>query len=183
MGTDTIVAGGNQATDPHERGSGPLKAHQAIIIDIFPRCIQSGYYGDFTRTFCRGKAPEQLKRQYKAVKEAQEAAIAIIRDGVLGSAVHQQVLDTFEERGYKTESINGEMQGFIHTTGHGIGLDIHEYPRISTVPITLKAGMITSVEPGLYYKGIGGVRIEDLVYITKTGCEMLSPYPKKFEIL
>lgn len=179
----TIVSGGDQAVDPHDRGSGPLRAHEAIIIDIFPKSIATGYFGDFTRTVCRGKAPEILKKQYKAVKDAQELGVSMIKDGILGSKIHQAIVDLFESRGFMTGPINGKPQGFIHSTGHGLGLEIHEFPRISAAPITLKAGMITSVEPGLYYYGQGGIRIEDIVFITKEGCEVLATYPKRFEIL
>jgi Xaa-Pro aminopeptidase len=181
---DPIVASGNHGVDPHDRGSGPLKPHQAIVVDIFPRSIKSGYWGDFTRTFCRGKARPELKRQYLAVKEAQEMAIRMVKDGVNGFSIHSAVVDFFNQAGYTTGVKNGKVQGFITGTGHGLGLAIHENPRISGVKEILKKGMMVTVEPGLYYHNQGGVRIEDLVYVTKTGCDVLGGrYPKRLEIL
>ncbi|MCX6908940.1 MAG: M24 family metallopeptidase, partial [Verrucomicrobia bacterium] len=102
IGAHTIVAGGNQACDPHDRGSGPLRANQAIILDVFPRDERTGYYGDMTRTVVRGKASEALRRQFVAVRDAQRAAIQTIRAGIDGHTVHRAVQKVFEERGYKT---------------------------------------------------------------------------------
>lgn len=180
----TIIACGNHAIDPHNFGTGPLRPHQAIIVDIFPRSLASLYYGDATRTFCRGKAPPELKRLYAAVKTGQEYALKNIRAGLNGRNIHERIIKLFESMGYKTGEKDGRQQGFFHSTGHGIGLELHEAPtRIGPVDYKLKAGMVTSTEPALYYKGIGGVRIEDLIYITKRGCKILGYYPKRLEIL
>ncbi|MDO8528215.1 MAG: M24 family metallopeptidase [Deltaproteobacteria bacterium] len=178
-----IVAGGLQATDPHCIGSGSLRAHQTIIVDIFPRNDKTRFFGDATRTFCKGKASAELKKMYQTVKEAQEMAIAKIKAGVNGKTIHQAIVDYFEKKNFPTQVIGGVKQGFIHGTGHGIGLDLHEEPvRINTGDFVLKPGHVVTVEPGLYYHKIGGVRIEDIVYVTKTGCEVLASYPKKLEI-
>jgi Xaa-Pro aminopeptidase len=182
MPAHTIVAGGDQACDPHERGSGPLRAHQAIILDVFPRDERSGYYGDMTRTVVRGRAGDALRRQFEAVRDAQRLAINKIRAGVNGRAVHRAVQKLFEERRFKTEVVEGQQQGFFHGTGHGLGLEVHEPPRISVVPCRLKAGHVVTVEPGLYYPGIGGVRIEDVVLVTRSGCRVLSTSPVVFEL-
>jgi Xaa-Pro aminopeptidase len=178
LARNTIVAGGNQAVDPHNRGSGPLKADQAIVMDVFPRSMKTQYYADMTRTVVKGKPSPELKKIWRTVKEAQERAIEMIKEGINGKKVHLWILDFFESKGYKTGKMNGRMQGFFHGTGHGLGLDIHEAPRISKFPERLKKGMVVTVEPGLYYQGIGGVRIEDVVYVTKDGCEVLSHCPK-----
>lgn len=180
----TIVACGKDTMDPHECGKGPIRPNQAIIVDIFPRNMTSLFWGDATRTFCVGKAPEKLKELYRAVKDGQEFALKNIKAGVNGRFIHEGILNIFEKRGFRTGEFGGRMQGFFHSTGHGLGLEIHESPtRIGPCDMILKEGLVVSVEPGLYYKGIGGVRIEDLVYVTKTGCEILSHYPKKLEIL
>lgn len=183
MDMGLIIACDKQAVDPHESGSGPIKAHKAIVVDIFPRSQINRYCGDATRTFCKGKAPIELKRMYDTVKQAQTMAIKTIRADINAKIVHEKTISFFDSCGYKTGNINGLSQGFIHPTGHGIGLEVHDLPPIiGPRDCILKKGNITSVEPGLYYKKIGGVRIEDLVYVTKTGCEVLSYYPKQLEI-
>jgi len=182
--SDTIVSCGPHSIDPHDIGSGPLKPYQSIIIDVFPKSLKTLYYADATRTFCRGRAPEALKRLYATVKEGQKLAISKIRAGVNGKAVHEAVHKFFAGRGYKTQEKNGRMEGFFHSTGHGIGLELHEEPaRLGPRNFRLRVGNVVSVEPGLYYPGIGGVRIEDLVYVAKRGCEVLGSYPKHLEIL
>ena len=112
----------------------------------------------------------------------QEIAFETIRDGVNGHDVHQQIQEMFTQEGFETGVIDGTVQGFFHGTGHGLGLDIHEAPRIGNVDMTLQAGNVVTVEPGLYYIGIGGVRIEDLVVVTKDGCINLTTYPKELEV-
>jgi Xaa-Pro aminopeptidase len=183
MGIETIVAGGDQATDPHERGHGRLYAGQAIIIDIFPRSEKTGYWGDMTRTVCRGPAAPELKRLYNAVKAAQAAALRAVKPGICADNIHVAAKEVFEKRGYKTGEINGRHVGFIHGTGHGVGLDIHERPRVGTSGEILEAGNVITIEPGLYYPGLGGVRIEDTVVVTEKGWRYLASYEKKFELL
>lgn len=179
----TIVSGGRHAIDPHDIGSGPLRAHEAIIIDVFPRSATTCYYGDATRTFCKGRAPEALSRLFAAVQGAQEYAMTRIRAGVNGRAIHESVHRFFEAKGYATGEQGGRRQGFFHGTGHSIGLEIHEEPaRITSRDYLLRAGNVMSCEPGLYYVGIGGVRIEDLVRVTRTGCEVLGRFPKHLEV-
>ena len=184
---NTIVAGGVQATDPHERGSGVLRAGEAIIVDVFPRNDHTRYFADMTRTFVKGEPSEELLRMYEAVLESQEAALAMIGPGVNGKAVHERVSDILHERGYKTirhDAKAGEplTEGFFHGTGHGVGLEIHEGPRVSTADEELRPGDVVTVEPGLYYPDIGGVRIEDLVVVTEVGCRNLTNFPKEFRV-
>ncbi len=181
-GEHTIVSCGTQSIDPHHRGSGPLRAHQPIIMDIFPRSEKTLYYADFTRTVVRGKASSRLKKMYAAVKEGQTIAFKMVRGGIKSKKVHEAIQAHFAQAGFNTGVRNGRMQGFFHSTGHGLGLEIHEPPRISAGNNTLKTGQIVTVEPGLYYKGVGGVRLEDVVLVTKTGCVNLTKFPRKLEI-
>jgi Xaa-Pro aminopeptidase len=183
LASDTIVSGGDQATRPHEHGSGPLMAHQAIIIDIFPQSLTTRYFADMTRTVVKGNASDSLKRLYDVVLAAQEIAFKTIRAGVNGNDVHRQIQEMFSREGFETGEINGIMQGFFHGTGHGLGLDIHETPRVGKTDHVLQAGNVVTVEPGLYYVGIGGVRLEDIVVVTENGCTNLTTYPKELELL
>ncbi len=176
----TIVAGGDQACDPHERGSGPLRADSLIIFDIFPRDAKSGYFGDMTRTVVRGRASEAQRKLWTTVKDGQEWALRQIKAGADGLKIHQGIQDLFEKRGYKSGIKKGRRVGFFHGTGHGLGLEIHEYPRLQKV--VLREREVVTVEPGLYYPGLGGVRIEDVVAVTKSGSKMLSNFPKVLEI-
>ena len=178
--TNTIVAGGDQACDPHERGFGPLRADSLIILDIFPRDGKTGYWGDMTRTVVRGRASEQQRKLWEAVKAGQTLALKRIKAGVDGMSIHQAITELFERRGFPTEVRNGRRVGFFHGTGHGLGLEIHEYPRLQKV--VLKAGQCLTVEPGLYYPGIGGARIEDVVIVEKAGRRILSRFSKQLEI-
>jgi Xaa-Pro aminopeptidase len=176
---ETIVACGADAADPHDRGSGPLSADEAIIIDIFPRSKETGYYADMTRTFCVGDPSEEIAEWYDLTLEAQEAALDAIEAGVTGSDVHGAVCDVYEDAGLPTlRSDETTETGFIHTTGHGVGLDIHEFPRVSEQDNELQAGHVVTVEPGLYDPAVGGVRIEDLVVVTEDGHENLTDYEK-----
>jgi Xaa-Pro aminopeptidase len=178
----TIVACGEDGCDPHNEGSGPLRPGCSIIIDIFPRDLASRYHADITRTVVKGRAPDALRRMYEAVAAGQACAFRLIRDGADGEAVHREVQQTMEGWGFTTGEVNGRMQGFFHGTGHGLGLEVHELPRVSRVPTTLRAGNVVTVEPGLYYPGVGGVRIEDVVVVTETGCRNLTTYPKELEV-
>jgi Xaa-Pro aminopeptidase len=179
---NTIVACGEDGCDPHNRGAGPLRPGQSIILDIFPRDSESRYHADITRTVVKGRAPEALRRMYDAVLAGQQCAFRLLRDGADGELVHREVQQSLEAHGFKTGEVNGRMQGFFHGTGHGLGLDIHELPRVSKTKATLRAGNVVTVEPGLYYPGVGGVRIEDVVVVTETGCRNLTQYPKELEV-
>lgn len=178
----TIISSGNQCVDPHHEGSGPIKAHASIVFDIFPRSQRTGYFGDLSRTVVRGRASDKLKEIYATVQAGQQLGFEMIRDGVNGREIHQKILALFAARGFPTGRINGRMQGFFHGTGHGLGLDIHEPPRIAPVEATLRAGHVVTVEPGLYYLGIGGVRLEDVVLVTAKGNRNLTDCPQFLEI-
>ena len=183
IATETIVACGPHSADPHERGAGPLRAGQPIVLDIFPRSTVTGYWGDLTRTVCRGPAPAELKEMYNAVKAAHAAALKAVKAGAWADAVHTAAAEELKRRGFKTETIDGVPQGFIHSTGHGVGLEIHEAPRVSSaVRKKLRAGNIITIEPGIYYPQLGGIRIENTVAVAKNGYEMLAPCPKRLEV-
>jgi Xaa-Pro aminopeptidase len=178
----TIISSGNQCVDPHHEGTGPVKAHTSVIFDIFPRSQKNGYFGDLSRTVVRGRATDRLKKIYATVQAGQKIGFDLIRDGVNGKEIHEKILALFAARGFPTGKIAGRMQGFFHGTGHGLGLDIHEAPRIAPVDATLKAGHVVTVEPGLYYLGVGGVRLEDVVLVKSTGNRNLTDCPQFLEI-
>ena len=181
----TIVAAGVHGVDPHHQGAGPIRANESIVMDVFPRSGRSRYFSDMTRTVVKGKASPKLKAMYRSVLNAQERGIELIRDGADGKAIHSEVNQVLEKDGFTTGMVGGRMQGFFHGTGHGLGLDIHEPPRISKMGAVLKSGYVVTVEPGLYYLDAGAVRIEDLVVVTSTGCRNLTKFPKglpEFEI-
>jgi len=175
----TIIACGADGADPHNEGSGPIRPHQSIVFDIFPRSSRTRYFADMTRTVVKGRASDQLRRMYDAVLAAQITGIELIRDGASGLAIHTEVAQTLERCGFETGNVNGHNQGFFHGTGHGVGLDIHELPRISKVDGRLATGHVVTVEPGLYYPEWGAVRIEDMVVVEANGCTNLTKFPKE----
>jgi Xaa-Pro aminopeptidase len=177
---DTIVACGDQACDPHERGCGPLLAHQLIILDIFPRDARSGYFGDMTRTVVRGKASEAQRHLWATCLEGQRRALEAMKPGAPGQEIHESIKSFFAENGYPTEIRDGRWQGFFHGTGHGLGLEIHETPRFSAAKF--QPGQVITVEPGIYIPGLGGVRHEDVALVTDDGIRVLSNFPKPLEI-
>jgi Xaa-Pro aminopeptidase len=181
---NTIVAGGLQGCDPHERGHGPLRANEPIILDVFPRSQKTGYFGDITRTVVKGRASESVRKVYDAVLRGQKTAFQMVRSGASTNDIHKTVLKFFAKEGYKTGRNDGHMQGFFHGTGHGLGLDIHESPRMGPNSTgTLKAGHVVTVEPGLYYPEIGGgVRLEDVALVTANHARNLTQFEKVLEV-
>jgi Xaa-Pro aminopeptidase len=183
VSSSTIAAGGDQACDPHNRGSGPLRPNELIIVDVFPQVAATGYNGDMTRTFLRGRASDAQRSIVAAVKAAQGKALGVIREGAEGSEVHRRVSEEFVRRGFETRATRKGSIGFFHGTGHGLGLEVHEPPRMgATSKGRLKLGTVVTVEPGLYYPGVGACRIEDVVQVTKGRPRMLSSYPYAWEI-
>ncbi len=178
---NTIVAGGEQACDPHERGSGPLRAGELIILDIFPRAAGTGYFGDMTRTVVKGQATDAQHHLWLTVQEGQRMAIDGTRAGADGLKLHEGIKEFFKQRGFPTEQRDGRHVGFFHGTGHGLGLELHEEPRFQRTH-SFEPGMVFTIEPGLYYPGLGGVRIEDVVAVTADGCDLLSDFEQRLEI-
>jgi Xaa-Pro aminopeptidase len=177
---NTIVAGGEQGCDPHERGHGPLRANEAIVLDIFPRHARNYYYGDLTRTVVRGRASEALRQQYATVQSGKRWVMKQMRAGADGPALQKELLERFKAAGYPTEQRNGRWVGMFHGVGHGLGLDLHESPRFGAGK--LFEGLSITVEPGLYYPGVGGVRIEDVVIVGKTGVRNLTKFEEELEL-
>jgi Xaa-Pro aminopeptidase len=176
--SETIVAGGADAADPHDRGSGPLPADEPIIVDVFPRSKATGYHADTTRTFCRGEPSATVREWFADVDAAREAALAAVEPGATGREVHDAACDALEEAGHPTLRSDPTTEtGFIHSTGHGVGLDVHELPKVSPAGGDLEPGHVLTVEPGLYDPAVGGVRVEDLVVVTDDGYENLTEYP------
>jgi Xaa-Pro aminopeptidase len=182
---DTIAAGGDQGCAPHDRGHGPLRADELIVVDVFPRVTATGYHGDMTRTFLKGRASDAQRRLVATVRAAQKLAFATVRAGATGKSVHDRVAAFFKAQGYETASDAKGTRGFFHGTGHGLGLAVHEPPRLSlTSDAVLSEGTVVTVEPGLYYPtpGPGGCRIEDVVQVTASAPKILSKYHYDWEI-
>lgn len=179
---EMIVAGGAQAADPHERGSGPLRANEAIVMDIFPQHVDHGYWGDLTRTVVKGRASTRLRNMHAAVRAAQQAALNQVSPGVKCRTVHEAAVRELRRRGFETRFEKDRSEGFIHSTGHGIGLSVHEAPSVGMAETRLACGQVITVEPGLYYPGFGGLRIEDTVVVVAGGWRSLAPCEKKLEL-
>jgi Xaa-Pro aminopeptidase len=181
-GQGTIVAGGLQAADPHETGFGPLRQGESIVIDIFPQHMEHGYWGDLSRTVVKGPPSAALLSIYRAVKTAQTAALSVVRAGVPVFRVHAAAAGVISGRGFKTGMLDGKTQGFIHSTGHGVGLNIHEMPSVGLRSTRLRRGNVITIEPGLYYPDRGSVRIEDLIVVTQTGWKPLAACGHFFQV-
>jgi len=175
---DTIVAGGTTAADPHARGTGPLPANSPIVIDIFPRSRSSRYFADMTRTVLKGEVPLEVEEMYSAVLDAQLTGLEAIRAGASGKEVHSRVCQVFRDHGYPER----EGKGFTHSTGHGVGLNVHERPSLGLADDILEVNNVVTVEPGLYYPEIGGVRLEDLVVVTAKGCKNLTNFERRLVV-
>ncbi|MFW5937777.1 MAG: M24 family metallopeptidase [Halanaeroarchaeum sp.] len=180
---ETIVAAGTDGANPHDRGSGPIRVDEPIIVDIFPRDKTTKYHADMTRTFLRGTPSETVAEFYELTQEAKRAALETVEPGVTGEAVHEAVCDVYEEAGYPTlRTDDGTDRGFIHSTGHGVGLEVHERPRVARTGEELEPGHVITIEPGLYDPDVGGVRIEDLVVVTEDGYENLTEYDESLVV-
>jgi Xaa-Pro aminopeptidase len=183
---DFIVAPAAQGAVGHDMGSGPIEPGVPVVVDIWPRDNESFAYCDMTRTFVVGDVPENVREWHRLCKEALDRAISEIRAGADGRAIFDGTCDIFEAAGEPTQRTKtpGEplSDGFFHGLGHGVGLEVHEQPNLGRVPDKpLVAGDVVTVEPGLYRKGYGGVRLEDLVLVTEDGAENLTDYPYDLE--
>jgi len=168
---DTIVSCGPDSALPHLTGKGPLHPNEPIIIDIFPQQEESGYFADMTRTVVKGEPAGEIVEMFQAVTEAQSRAASHICPGVIGSDLQQETIDFFKEKGYESNS-----KGFMHNLGHGVGLDVHETPVLGAGGGPLKEGNVVTVEPGLYYPQLGGVRLEDMGVVTSDGFDRFTHY-------
>jgi len=178
----TIVACGREGADPHNIGSGWLRAGQPIIVDIFPRVQATGYWGDMTRTYVKGVPSAAVRKMYLAVRRAQDIGLGMVRSGVDGAEIHAAICAHFVSAGFPGGIKRGKQTGFFHGTGHGVGLEVHEAPRISVRGQVLEDGNVVTIEPGLYYPGIGGVRLEDLVVVRRDGCDNLTRHRRQLMV-
>lgn len=181
-----IVAHGAQSAIGHEEGSGPIAPGESVVIDLFPKDKESACYADMTRTFVVGEVSDELREYHRLCKEALERALAAIRPGVTGAELHRTTCELFQEHGHPTQLSKqpGEvlLNGFYHSLGHGVGLEVHEEPALGRSGAELVPGDVVAVEPGLYRSGYGGVRLEDLVLVTEDGCENLTDFPYDLEV-
>jgi len=190
LAESTIVAPGPQAADPHMIGSGPIHAGEPVVMDIFPQHKETRYWADLSRTVSKGPPPPEIVKMYEVVRRAQDAGIAALRPGVTGRAVHELVEDLIFGAGYDTlragqkhDPQDPVTKGFIHGTGHGVGLEIHEAPSVGrggTSPLAV--GDVVTVEPGIYDPAIGGVRLEDMLVITADGSRNLTRAPRQLVV-
>jgi Xaa-Pro aminopeptidase len=170
---DTIVSCGEDTAIPHIPGSGPLKSDEPIVIDLFPVEEISGYYADMTRTVVRGEPSPNILEMYDTLREAKQLGISRVKTGASGADIHLAVVDFFKDHGYESN-----IRGFVHNLGHGVGLQVHELPTVGPAGKTLASGNVITIEPGLYYPGIGGVRLEDIGVVTAKGFENFTVFPE-----
>jgi Xaa-Pro aminopeptidase len=176
-----IVSHGPQTAVGHDMGSGPIAPDEPVCLDLFPRDRESGCFADMTRVFVVGEPSDELKEFHHLCHEALQRSVAAVKPGIAGSELNRICCEVFEQAGYPTllSKQPGEVlqDGFYHSLGHGVGLEVHEQPSLGRGPGELVAGDVIAVEPGLYRHGYGGCRLEDLVLVTEDGAEVLTEYP------
>ncbi len=181
----SIIAGGRAGGDCHDLGHGPLRTGEPVIVDIFPRNGETLYYGDCTRTVVRGDVPDEVVRMHAAVCAAKSAGMAAARAGVTGEDVHKATIAEIQRRGYKTGLPPADAPdsycAMTHGTGHGVGLECHEPPLLDFKGPELLEGELVTIEPGLYRRDLGGVRVEDIVLIHADRCETLNRLPEALD--
>src|SRR3954447_22303080 len=177
----TIISHGPQTADGHDPGSGQVLAGEPVVVDIFPRDRASGCYADTTRTFCVDEPPAELVEYHRLCLDALEQVRASVRPGVSGRELHRISCAVFEAAGIATQLSKdpGEplLDGYYHSLGHGVGLEVHEAPSLGRTGEPLVAGDVIAIEPGTYRRGFGGCRVEDLLLVTEDGCETLTQLP------
>lgn len=176
-GVDTIVSCGPDTALPHNEGFGALLADEPIVIDIFPQNEQSGYHADMTRTVVRGEPSPEIREMFEAVRDAKALSASMIRAGAVGADLYRATVEFFRDRGYESDT-----RGFIHSLGHGVGLEVHEDPSLGPQGEALVAGNVVTIEPGLYYPGTGGVRLEDMGAVTETGFDRFTQYEEELTL-
>ena len=183
---EPIVSHGPQTAVGHDSGSGPIAADDVILLDLFPKDLESACYADMTRTFAVGEVPDEIREYHRLCKEALDRAVAGVRPGVNGGDLHRDASELFAEHGYPTQLTKQEGQvlrdGFYHGLGHGVGLAVHEAPGLGLIGQELVPGDVITIEPGLYRHGFGGVRVEDLLLVTEDGCEVLTDFHYDLEV-
>ncbi len=179
----TIVAGGRPGCEMCEIGSGPLPAHQPIVLQVSPRSEKTGYYANIARTVVRGRASEPVRKLYAAVTGAQETALDHLRDGVRAGEVHATVQDYFVREGFRTSRSGGARHGFLHATGHGLGLAPNEPPHLTAGSETvMRPRQVVALHPAMHYPEFGGVRVGDVAVVTRNGARNLTQFEKVLEL-
>jgi Xaa-Pro aminopeptidase len=180
-GDDLIAAHGSQAADGHEQGSGRLSNDDVVVCDLWPEELATGYFADMTRTFTVGAPDPEIVAWHGQCLEALDLARTLVRPGVNGRDVNRAVCELFSGHGHPTKlSVpDGTVlrDGFYHSLGHGVGLDVHESPSLGKAGHDLVVGDVITLEPGLYRQGFGGVRVEDMLLVTEDGCETITDFP------
>lgn len=183
---DPIVSHGPQTAVGHDMGTGPIAEHDVVLLDLFPKDLESACYADMTRTFAVGVVSDEIREYHRLCKEALDRAVAAVRPGVNGGDLHRDVSSFFAEHGYATQLTKQEgevlQDGFYHGLGHGVGLAVHEAPSLGMIGQELIPGDVITIEPGLYRHGFGGVRVEDLLLVTEDGCEVLTDFHYELEV-
>lgn len=183
---EMIVAGAPECALPHFHGAGPIRADAPVIIDIFPRGRTSHYHGDLTRTVVAGKVSEDVRRMHETCVAALDTAISLLGEGADARDVHHAVCRLLVDRGFgtATDGFTGDPNAarMIHSTGHGVGLEVHEQPPLRDLSCTLVAGDVVTVEPGLYLDGLGGVRVEDTGMVTAEGFLNFTSLPRSLDV-
>jgi Xaa-Pro aminopeptidase len=184
-GSDMIVSHGAQTAVGHNAGSGQIAPNEPIVFDLFPRDKATGCYSDMTRTYVIGEPTDEVKEWHTLVKQALDSSTAGVKPGVNGRKLFEQVCEHFQQAGYKTQLSKepGEVleDGFFHSLGHGVGLEVHELPYMGRTGHDLVPGDVITIEPGLYRSGYGGLRLEDIVVVTDDGHEVITNYPYDLE--
>lgn len=180
-----IVSHGAQSAIGHEMGSGAIRSGEPIVIDLWPKDAETACFADMTRTFCIGEIPDELREYHRLVKESLDRSFEAVRAGVRGPDVFAVSCEPFHREGHKTmlNKEDGEVveDGYFHSLGHGVGLDVHEQPSLARAGEELLAGDVVTLEPGLYRRGWGGCRLEDLVLVREDGAENLTAYSYELE--
>jgi len=180
-----IVAHGGQSASGHDTGSGPIQPGEPVVIDLWPNDLESACYADMTRTFVVGEAPAELRKYHQLTRDALARSLEAVRPGVAGKELHRLSCEPYERAGLPTQLSKAAGQileeGFFHSLGHGVGLEVHEAPLLGRGPDVLVAGDVITLEPGCYRPGFGGCRLEDLVLVTEDGGELLTDFPYELE--
>jgi Xaa-Pro aminopeptidase len=180
---DVVVASGPQSALGHESGHGPIASGAPVVVDIWPRDRVSRCWADMTRTFVAGggEPPAELAEYWALCDASLRAVLAAIRPGVAGGELYAISCEPFEAAGKPTQRTKAPGvpldEGYYHSLGHGVGLEIHERPYLGRASDDLVAGDVIAVEPGCYRPGFGGCRLEDLVLVTASGAEVLTDFP------
>ena len=184
-GDELIVAHGAQTAIGHEMGSGPIAPGEPVVIDLWPRDAESACFADMTRTFVVGEVPAELRSYHELTRESLARSFEAVRPGVEGREVFRISCQPYERAGLPTQLTKtpGQVlqEGFYHSLGHGVGLEVHEAPPLGRAPSVLEAGDVITLEPGCYRLGFGGCRLEDLVLVTDDGAELLTNYAYDLE--